>query len=86
MMFIPDILDRLLDPLGQAMTPEFASRVIAIRADPQVQQRVDYLADRCNEGLLTPSEREEYQDIVAAGQMIAILQAKAKRILGTPKT
>ena len=36
------------------------------------------LAAKCNEGSLTPAERDEYEAYVQAGEMIAILQAKAR--------
>jgi hypothetical protein len=39
---------------------------------------VDELARKCNEGELTPSERLEYERLVTAGTMIAILQAQAR--------
>ena len=43
------------------------------------------LACKCNEGELTPAERYEYERYVTAGNLIAILQAKA-RLLLTKKT
>ena len=78
-----EIFERLLNPLTDALSPEVAQRLLNLRRDPVVQQRVDYLADRCNEGLLTPEEREEYQTLVAAADLIAILQRKARTILST---
>jgi hypothetical protein len=39
------------------------------------------LADRCNEGLLTPEERAEYESLVAVASVIALLQAKARAAL-----
>lgn len=78
-----EIFERLLNPLTDALSPEVAQRLLNLRTDPVVQQRVDYLADRCNEGLLTPEEREEYQTLVAAADLIAILQRKARTILST---
>jgi hypothetical protein len=76
-----DILDRLLDPIGEALTPEVARKLVALRAAPDVQQRIEYLADRCTEGMLTPEERDEYEALVTAGELIAILQAKASAVL-----
>jgi hypothetical protein len=78
-----EILDRLLDPVGRLLSPEVARRLIALRADPVAQARVDYLGDRANEGLLTPEEREEYETLVAASNVIAILQAKARASLAS---
>ena len=75
------ILDRLLEPVSRCPTPEAARQLVALRADPQFQERLDVLADRCTEGLLTPEEREEYETHVQAIHIIAILQAKARKLL-----
>jgi hypothetical protein len=71
-------LDRLLEPFADCFTPEVAAKVADMRADDVVQNRVDYLADRANEGLLTPAERDEYTGYLHAIDVIAVLQAKAR--------
>jgi hypothetical protein len=75
------ILNRLLEPVSRCLTPEAARQLVDLRADPQFQERLDALADRCTEGLLTPEEREEYETYVRALHIIAILQAKARKLL-----
>jgi len=74
-------LDRLLEPFSDCLSPEVAARIAEMRADEEIQERIDYLADRCNEGLLTEAEREEYTGYVHAIDVIAILQAKARAFL-----
>jgi hypothetical protein len=74
-------LDRLLDPVASSFSPEVAAKIADLRADDETQARVDYLADRANEGLLTPEEREEYAGYVHAINVISILQAKARSLL-----
>jgi hypothetical protein len=76
-----ELLDRLLDPIGQALSPEAARRLLALRADDEAQQRINELADRANEGQLSPEEREQYQSLIAAAGVIAVLQAKARAVL-----
>jgi hypothetical protein len=75
------LLDRIFDPIEDALTPESARRLVAWRADEATQQRLDELADKCNEGELTEAEREEYETYVRAIDFIAILQAKARLVL-----
>jgi hypothetical protein len=75
------MLDRLLDPVGRALTPEVARKIVSLRADAETQRRIDELADRCTEGQLTPEERADYEALVAAAGVIAILQAKARATL-----
>lgn len=78
-----EIFERLLNPVTEALSPEVAERLVNLRADAVVQERVDYLADRCNEGLLTPEEHDEYRMLVTAADLIAILQRRARVILST---
>jgi len=52
-----------------------------LKADRKLQARVEYLARRCNEGLLTPEERAEYGNYVSYGTFIAILKSKARQLL-----
>ena len=74
-------LDRLLDPVTRCLTPEAARRLVSLRADPEFQERIDLLADRCTEGELTPEEREAYENYVRTIQIIAVLQSKARKLL-----
>lgn len=74
-------LDRLLEPLAACLSVEVAAKVAGLRADEATQNRIDYPADRSNEGLLTVEEREEYAGYVHAIDVIAILQAKARSIV-----
>ena len=74
-------LDRLIEPVVQILTPPVARALIQLRADPEVQARMDELAERSNEGRLTLEEREEYETSIRFGNYLAILQAKARRLL-----
>ncbi|MGE3803402.1 MAG: hypothetical protein AB7K24_01875 [Gemmataceae bacterium] len=52
-----------------------------LKVDPDVQARVDELAEKCNEGELNEQERQEYHACVNAGMLVSILKAKARRLL-----
>ncbi len=75
------ILERLLDPVCSSLNDEAAHKFIGLRADADAAARVDELARKCNEGDLTPEERAEYESYVLAGEVIAVLQAKARLVL-----
>jgi len=75
------VLERLLEPVSQSLNVEAARKLIRLKADARAQARVDELARKCNEGQLTPAERAEYERVVTAGTLIAILQAKARLLL-----
>jgi hypothetical protein len=77
------LLDRMLDPLSRCFDAESAKRVVELSIDPVVQARVDVLAERANEGLLTPEERAEYEAYINADDFIAILKMKVQRLLGS---
>jgi hypothetical protein len=74
-------LNQLLDPLSRKLGDEAAQQIVALHIDPEVQARIDALADRCNEGLLTDAERAEYEGYVDGVSLINILKAKAQRVL-----
>jgi hypothetical protein len=75
------ILDRVLEPVGAALGPETARRIIGLRPDAEAQRRIDELADRANEGTLTQDERGEYEALIAAATVVRLLQAKARAVL-----
>jgi hypothetical protein len=75
------VLERLLEPVSRSLNLEAARKLVRIKADAKTQARVDELARKCNEGELTPKERAEYERYVTAGNIIAILQAKARLLL-----
>ncbi len=77
----PSILDKVLGPLGKHMPLEFAQYLVDLRATPDVQARVDELAEKCNEGQLSADERDEYERYIQANFLIGALQRQAKRVL-----
>ena len=75
------ILERLLDPISRCLTVESAKALVGLRADPVVAQRIAELAEKCNEGALSAAEQQEYETYIHAGNLVAILQAKARLLL-----
>lgn len=75
------ILDELLDPVGHCLTADSAKRIVELRASPEVQARIQDLASKSNAGSLTPEEQTEYATYVSAGNFIAVLQSKARKLL-----
>ncbi len=72
------LVDRLLEPLSRCIRGQGEQELLRLRADTAVQARIDELADRCDEGTLTPEERVEYETYVRFGNFVAVLQAKAR--------
>jgi hypothetical protein len=76
-------LERILAPVSRCLTPEVARQLVAVRADPDLLDRLEFLAERSTEDELTPEERAEYETYVRAMDFIAILQAQAKKLLAS---
>ena len=54
---------------------------LPVQADEELQQRVEELACKANEGTLTAEEQSEYEAYVDAGDIVATLQAVARKTL-----
>ena len=72
-------------PLGDCLTPESARRLLALKADPKLQARVDDFAERHSRGLLTPEEQVEYGRYVYFDTFIAILKSKSRQVLAASR-
>ena len=79
------VVDQVLDPLGACLTPAVAARIAALRASPRLQARLDNLAKKNAKGRLTAREETEYDAYVEALDVLAILQAQARRALRGPR-
>jgi hypothetical protein len=75
------IIDEMLEPLAEALTPDAARLLADLKAPPSIQARVDELAAKCNEGQLTERERADYEKYVRIGNLFALIKAKAKRVI-----
>ena len=78
------VLDEMLEPVSRCFGLETARALAGLRVK-RTQARVEELAEKCNEGQLTPDERAEYEAYVQASTLIGILQAKARRVLAQTK-
>jgi len=77
------VLDLMLDPVSRCLDTESAKKLLELRMDPAVQERVDVLAEKANEGLLSEPERAEYEAYINTDDFISILKLKARRYLAT---
>jgi hypothetical protein len=75
------VFERILAAVGKCLDRHSAEALIQVRADQQMRERIEELANKSTEGMLTPEERDEYEALVRVGNFVAILQAKARRLL-----
>ncbi len=76
-----ETLDQMLDPLEQMLTLEQVERILALRASPTAQARLEWLAHQHAESRLSAEEQAEYSALVYSGALISLFQAKARRLL-----
>ena len=74
-------LNQLLTPLGDCLTPEAAEKIVNLRADESLQERIHELGKKSTEGELTAEERDEYETVVQYTNFVSILQSKARKLL-----
>lgn len=72
------VLDRLLDPLSECLSEDEVRRLTSLPPDPVVEERLEVLAAKANEGLLTAEERSEYELYIQADDFMSLLLAKAR--------
>jgi hypothetical protein len=76
-----EVFAHSLAPVESCLNRESATALLALPANPRLQARVDELADKCNEGQLTSSERSEYEALIWADHFLGLLHAKARHFL-----
>lgn len=81
-----DTLERFVEHLTQGFTPELARHFAELpEPNPEFQACLDELADKANEGTLSPAEAREYDKFVEYMDFVAFMRLKARaRVSGTP--
>jgi hypothetical protein len=77
--------DRGAEPVLRILSPEQARQLVEYQGDEQLRDRIDELAERCGEGLLSAAEQAEYEGYVRANKFVATLQSQARKLLAGPK-
>ena len=73
-----DIWTSIISPNRDDLPPSDANAILRWEFNEQAKERIDELATRNGRGALTDAEREELESYVHVGQVVAILQAKAR--------
>jgi hypothetical protein len=60
--------------------------MVELGADPAVQARIEELAEKYNEGTITPEAMAEYDAYIQAMDVVAVLQKKARTLIMQPHT
>ncbi len=80
----PPLLEALADSVAACLDATSLDAVAHLELDDRTRQRLDELAEKANEGSLTPAERSEYQDFIGASEFLGLAQLRARTRLGLP--
>ena len=72
------VLEQILEPVTRAFSRDVAQALANAKASPSAQERISELAEKCNEGALSPAERAEYESYVNAIDLVSLLQVRAR--------
>ncbi len=70
-----------LQPWLQILLSGREGQLLEAQPSEALRARIEELANRNTEGELTAEERDEYEGYVRANKFVAILQAKARKLL-----
>jgi hypothetical protein len=76
-----DIFRRIVDPEEPFLSAEAARGVLRLDFSAADRERMNELAARNREGRVSPAEEQELSNYIRVGQILGILQSKARRSL-----
>lgn len=77
-----DITDRFL-AIDDEFSPPMANALLHFRVTDEIKQRAAELAEKSNFGTITDEEKAEYLRLIDLDEIMAVLQAKARRFLSS---
>ena len=80
---VSSILDQMLQPATDQMPPDFARKLLDLRASPELLTRIENLRAKANSGEISHDDELEYKEFVEAVDIISLLQNKARKILAS---
>lgn len=72
------IWERLIDPAHDDLSPEAARFLLRLDFRESDHARMEELAQKSNDGALMQDERAELQNYVRIGNVLALMQSKAR--------
>jgi len=69
---------RLMQAQRDRLSPEVAEHLLSIQFGESDRDRMQQLAERSQSGTLTLEEREEFDSYLHVGNLLAVMQSKAR--------
>ena len=76
---------RLIESQPEGLTPDAARYLLRFRLDENDQSRLQELAERSQAGTLTAEEGLEFDSYLRIGNLLAVMQSKARLALSDSK-
>lgn len=71
-------MESMLASVTDTLEASALKALVEMRASTEAAERMQWLAERANEGLLTEEERHEYDSAISFGNFLGLLQSKAR--------
>ena len=71
--------DRATEPIFGILSVDQVNQIADFHADEELQNRIEELSRKSNEGELTDEELAEFEGYSQANKFVAVLQAQARR-------
>jgi hypothetical protein len=78
------IVSDLAEKLGDTLNETSARGILELKLDGPTPERLQELADRANEGLLSTEDYAEYETYAQLRGLLALLQSRARLLLADP--
>jgi hypothetical protein len=65
-------------PIFSLLGPDQTRRLAELSGNPDLESRLETLAEKANEGALSVAERTEYEGYIEANNLLAVLKAEAR--------
>ncbi len=76
------IWERVVEPSWSELKPEAAKAILQLKFRGADLNRMNELAELARDGSLSPVQRQELETYNRIGQALAIMQSKARTVLG----
>ena len=80
----PRLLEALAESVAACLDAPSLRAIARLEIDGRTRDRLDELAEKANEGDLTPEERAEYQGFIGVSEFLGLAQLRARARLGLP--
>ena len=77
------LAERFLESVAACLNKDALLALANLRLDKSASDRLELLAEKANEGQLTPGERQEYRAYIESADLVTMLQLRARERIGT---